>query len=568
MKHLKKLLALLLVLTMIAGLFAACGNADTPDDQQAAPDSADNEQSQEEAPAEEDPADEAWNGEPVYGGHMNVHVYSKPETLDPTKTTATWFLPWSSCIYENVLTRDANYGIAPGVCDYELSDDHLTLKLWVREGACFSNGDPVDIYDVEASLKRHTSGHMNTASEYLATWLESMTVEEDGKTLTVKFTGYNEKNMYYFAHYKTWFGILPKEICEKYADELIVDQWEDCIGTGPYKIVDFESGVQITLARNEYYVPNENGTTGFASPKMAYLDSITFWYNADNSSATLAVMNGDYDITDVITADYLDMAAEEGIVRDAYPSLTGVGVYFNTYNDATPTGKYEDLRKAIMAAINYDEFLEVVTDGCQRLGGSIALSSEYDTDVWETKEWFGEPNQEVVDKYLQAARDAGYDDTPVQVVYHSNRDDITTLISNYLTAAGIPNVVNQMESSTFYSFVGDTANNWDVYFSWTDYAYCPGSLSANIMSKYYKSEEKDALYAELLNSVTGSEEYIALWQDLAALMAEDCSYAHMGITDWIWYHPSTLHTDYDGLVPYVFNYFWEDPENHPSDYAQ
>ena len=88
------------------------------------------------------------------------------------------------------------------------------------------------------------------------------------------------------------------------------------------------------------------------------------------------------------------------------------------------------------------------------------------------------------------------------------------------------------------------------------------------MSKYYKSEEKDALYAELLNSVTGSEEYIALWQDLAALMAEDCSYAHMGITDWIWYHPSTLHTDYDGLVPYVFNYFWEDPENHPSDYAQ
>lgn len=564
MKNLKKLLALLLALTMVVGLFAACGKAQEEQPVEQDPAEA---PVQEETPADE-VAEEGWNGEPVYGGHMNVHVYSKPETLDPTKTTATWFLPWSSCIYENVLTRDANYGIAPSVCNYELSEDQLTLKLWVREGACFSNGDPVDIYDVEASLKRHTSGHMNTATDYLATKLESMVVEEDGKTLTIKFTEYNEKNMYYFAHYKTWFGILPKEICEKYADELIVDQWEDCIGTGPYKIVDFESGVQITLARNEYYVPNEEGYTGFASPKMAYLDSITFWYNSDNSSATLAVMNGDYDMTDVITAEYLDMAAEQGIVLSEYPSLTGTGIYFNTFNEETPTGKYEALRKAIMAAIDYEEFLEVVTDGCQIVGGSIAQSSEYDTDAWESKEWFGAINQEAVDKYMKEARDAGYDETPVQVVYHSNRDDITTLISNYLTNAGIPCEVNQMESSTFYSFVGDTANNWDVYFSWTDYAYTPGSLSATIMSKYYKSEQKDALYADLLASVTGSDEYIALWQQLSDLMAEDCSYGHMGTTKWYWYHPSTLHTDYDGMIPYVFNNFWEDPENHPSDYAQ
>ena len=29
----------------------------------------------------------------------------------------------------------------------------------------------------------------------------------------------------------------------------------------------------------------------------------------------------------------------------------------------------------------------------------------------------------------------------------------------------------------------------------------------------------------------------------------------------------TLHTDHDGMFPYVYNYFWEDPENHPSDWA-
>ena len=65
----------------------------------------------------------------------------------------------------------------------------------------------------------------------------------------------------------------------------------------------------------------------------------------------------------------------------------------------------------------------------------------------------------------------------------------------------------------------------------------------------------------------GSDEYMAKWEELSVIMAEECAIGHMGVIDWIWYHPATLHTDHEGLFPYVYNYFWEDPANHPSQYA-
>ncbi len=564
MNNLKKLLVLLLAAVMVAGMLAACGSDSNvgQSGNNGETDGADAPQSGNANVSSE------WNGEPVYGGHLNMHIYSKPDGLDPAKQTGTWKDPWATSIWENALTRNADNEIAPGVCNFELSEDQLTLKLWVRENCYFNNGDPVDIYDVEASLNRHFTGFAANATKYVGNYIQSMTIDEN-EVMTIVFKSYHEKTMYYMASYKTWLGIMPKEICEKYAEAPILDQIEDCIGTGPYKVVDYEDGIQITVAKNEYYVPREASEelTGFAAPKMAYLDSITFWYNSDNSSATLALLNGDYDLTDVVDAEYMDLAEQKGIQRDVYPSFMGTTVTFNTMGSTNACAKYPALRKAIMAAINYDEFLEVVTDGCQVLGGSMCIGEQYDTDVWEEKEWFGDANQDVVDKYLAEAYAEGYNDQPVQIVYNTTRDDIPTLLCGYLDDAGINYQLNTMEMATYSSFVGDPGNNWDCYFNWPSYAFTPGTLSDSLMRNNYRGEEKDAILEEMEVMEVGSEEYIAKWNELAAIMAEDCAIGHMGIIDWVWYHPATLHTDHEGMFPYVYNYFWEDPENHPSDWA-
>lgn len=563
MNNVKKLLALLLAVVMVAGMLAACGGGGgTTPDQPDTPDGT-------EAPDNQggsDVVETDWNGEPVYGGHMNMHIYSKPNGLDPCKQTGIWKYMWTTCVWENVLTRDADNEIAPGVCEYELSEDNLTIKLWVREDCYFNNGDPVDIYDVEASLNRHFTGFAANGTKYVGKYITSMTIDEN-EVMTIVFKEYHEKTLYYLAAYQTWLGIMPKEIAEKYWEAPILDQVEDAIGTGPYKVIDYEDGISITVGRNEYYVPVAEGRTGFAAPKMAYLDTITFWYNSDNSSATLALMNGDYDLTDVVDEEYLEMAEGAGIQRDVYESIVGTTITFNTMGSTNACSKYPSLRKAIMAAIDYDEFLGVVTDGCQKPGESMCIEPEYDTDAWTEADYFGEQDLDLVDMYMEAAYAEGYNDQPVQVVYNTTRDDIPTLLCGYLDDAGINYELNTMEVSVYSSFVGDPGNAWDFTFSWPNYAYTPMVLQDSLMVTNYKGEKKDALLAEMAKLEEGSEEYIAKWHELVDVMIDDCCTVNMGMIDWIWYHPKTLHVDNDGLVRFVYNYFWEDPQNHPSEYV-
>ena len=97
--------------------------------------------------------------ESKYGGHLNVVTGHTCNQIDYLVSLGTWGYNYATCVWENILTRDADYNIAPGVCEYELSDDMLTLKLWVRDGAKFHNGDDVDIYDIEASLDRFLKGY-------------------------------------------------------------------------------------------------------------------------------------------------------------------------------------------------------------------------------------------------------------------------------------------------------------------------------------------------------------------------------------------------------------------------
>lgn len=558
MNNLKKLLCVLLALVLAVGVLAGCGGNTTPSGDDGTQDT-----NGSGTVTNTSGIQEEYTGEIQYGGHMTMHIYAAPTGLDPCEQTGIWKYMWTTCVWENALTRDADNNIAPGVCEYELSEDQLTLKLWVRENAYFSDGSPVEIEDVEASLNRHFTGFAANATKYAGKYIESMSIE--GDVLTIQFKEYHEKTMYYMAAYQTWLGIMPKEIAEKYAEAPILDQIEDCISTGPYKVVEFKDREYITIARNEYYVPVEEGRTGFAAPKMAYLDTITFRYIKDNATAVNALLAGEIDLTDVVYERSQDEAYAKGIVRNVYDSYVGTTIIFNTMGSSNVCAKYPDLRKAVMAAIDYEEFLEVVTDDCQQLGGSMCVEPEYDTDVWEEADYFGEANQDVVDYYLEKAHEAGYNDQPVQIVYNTSRDDIPTLLKSYMDDAGINYELTTMETTTYSAFIGDPGNNWDFYYTWPNYAFTPMLLQDLLLVTNYKSAEKDALLDELSKLDEGSDEYIAKWQELAQQMVDDCATAHMGMIDWIWYHPAELYTnDAEGMVRFVYNAFWTDPENHPS----
>lgn len=554
MRYLKRILAMLMALVMIMGLLAGCGS-----DQQPVADDPSTDEGQQEQSGES-VQNVVASGEPQYGGHLNVHIPAGINGIDPVKYAQVWAYTYMGTIYENPLTRDADDQIAPGVCEYELSEDRLTLKLWPREGVTFHDGTAVEAEDVMASIARACSIG-NSVRVYLGPSIASMEVEDN--VLTIQFNYYSEMAWSRLAAYQTWIAVMPKEICEANPTRAFQNM-EDVIGTGPYKMTDYELNVRITVERYEDYIPFGEGRTGYAGPKMAYLDSITFWQNSDYSSSSLAVMAGDYDISDVIETDYLAMAEAAGIVRQNMGvSNTGFVVIFNNGGGDNLCAKYPDLRKAIMAAMDMEEFADVVSDGAVVFGGAPVLDETYQTDIFESADWYGEPNQDVVDKYLEAARAAGYDDEPIQLIADTtDTADAYTLLKGYLDDAGINYKLEFMENATRTEFVSNANNNWDIKFTYPGVSFTPTTLGDDYLVTLYNSEKKDALLEELRSLEVGSDEYIAKWYEFAQQYVDDCSIVHFGILDWYWNYREGLHCDYEGVHPYFFNAYWDNPEEH------
>lgn len=530
----KKLLALLLVVVMAVSLIA-CG---TPNDGPTDPSTSDSK----------------------YGGHLNYVFSFKPSNLDPAKSTGLWAYVFTSMIYEAPLTRDAEGNIRPNVCNFELSDDQLTLKLWVRDGVKFHDGTDVEIEDVIASIKR--SVH-KSPREFVAPYIKDVQIDDKG-VATITFKEYNEKTMYYIACVNPFIGVMPKEIAEKYPysqkDQQYIIDVEDAIGTGPYQVTELITEVSVSMKRFEDYKPVPEGYTGFAAPKMAYLDTITFYYDTDTSASNIGMMNGDYDLRAGAGSNVEDQFIAAGLVKYAKLSNTGDMINFNTYED-TILGKSADMRKAMIAAIDWVEYFgigNVVVDG---KGVNPVLDGMYATDAFANAPYFVTDGTNVAASKAYQEK-AGYKGEEIKLVINSGLVEEITALSGYWKAAGINVKIESKEDAAYKEHYGTKGNIWGLRYQWPSLNNSPTLLSNTIMKDTYSTPEKDRLYDELTKLIAGTPEYKAKWEELAQQMVDDCVIVFMKQTKLTWWSNPDLVFNYDGLSPYLFNAYWKNPAEH------
>lgn len=550
----KKLLALLLVIVMVFAM-AACSQPNDPTDPPKNPADPSNTPSGSQGDPADPTEDPAALEAAKYGGHLDFCVYAKPTRLDPAKATGTWYYMYTNLVYEAPLTRDAEGNIRPNVCEFELSADQLTLKLWVREGLKFHDGSPVEIEDVVASIRRTVH---KSPREFVDGYIQNVEIKDGVATIT--FKEYNEKTMYYIASVNPLIGVMPKEIAEEYSNEsgnFIVDV-ADAIGTGPYKFTELVDSVSVSVARFEDYIPVEAGYTGYAAPKKAYLDTITFHANTEASTSTLALMDGQYDLFADCPVDFEAQLQAAGIKTLKKTQTSGNVFFMNTRGKGVAANA--NMRKAMMAAIDIPEFVSYMTDGEFTKGGFCpAVDEVYYTDVFEKADYMGEDNVALAKQYMQAA---GYNGEKVQLALGSAYANVATLLANYFDAAGINYEITMLESGATKDFYTDKNNAWDIYYTAPSLNNTPTLLSATIMNDDYLGEEKDALLKELQGMVVGSEEYMNKWYELAQQMVDDCAVVFLHPVNVEWAFHSEFNLEYDGISTYLFNSYWTNPENH------
>lgn len=512
----KKLLSLLLVAGMVFSLIAcASGQGSQNPALESTTQSPDLDQTSSQTVTENSEAAR-------YGGTATITMNLYPgDTYDPMHTSGWKSYVWSMNVYENIISRDTDGNFCPGVCDFELSEDQLTLKLWVRDGVTFHNGDPVDIEDVKASLDRACS-KVSRIKKHVAPYIQSC--EIDGDVMTLQFSAYDPTTLYYFSSDQTWNVVLPKEICEKYGDEPIINQ-EDAIGTGPYYVTtDSEPGVKMVLKRYEDYVPVAEGHTGMAAPKKAYLDSIVVLGYDDVSVSMMALLNGDLNCT-YYDSNYAEMlSATDNLTYFPDKDTNICYLAFNCINPSRPS--YDpNIRKAVAAALDYAELMEYYYPLGYNSTSSPTVGNYY-AEAYASADYHGNANLELAKQYLDAA---GYNGEDLVYLVDPEFTDIAPIIKAQLNAAGINVKLEYMDNTSLDEYILNHDNPYDfTYVKSKVCEYVPTILAENFMVAHWDNQEKADLLAQLNTYPVGSEESIAVWKQLDKMLAEYCPSISLG----------------------------------------
>ncbi len=486
----KKLIALLLALTLILGL-AACGGSadpadtDTPADSGAADPGAGGNGGA-ASPNESGSAAGSSSGEPVYGGSLTVYFpqlmsFYSQEAPD-FATYTLWYeglfgLDWANTETQyRVETAKERAGQLADT--WEIDEENKQFIVHLREDVYFQELDPqYDYYggrnlvanDVKWSYDRllGTGSGFDQPVESMVDWrgLFSMvdSIETDGDyTVIFNFNDISEVKQASFITN----GFLVHIVGPEYGD-LTEDQiadWHYACGTGPFIISDCVEGQYITFVKNEKYYDYDER---YPENRLPYLDSVTLVLINDTATILSNFIAGELDIVGANNGDVFSDSEAAQIASALDASEYSVWKKnSNTYSIGMKQTiePLTDIR--VRQAMQYAIDLESITYqlygyDTMEICGYFGAASGWDVD-WSDEELWASYTTYDPELAKDLLEEAGYGDGfEFTLVYDPNMDsNVYLMAQEYLAQVGITmNLDPQSEPSERQAKWNDPNNN-------------------------------------------------------------------------------------------------------------
>jgi peptide/nickel transport system substrate-binding protein len=184
-------------------------------------------------------------------------------------------------VYDQPLDQSPELKLIPKlITKWDLAKDGLTLAVELRDDVTFHNGDKMTAEDFRYTFfERIKAGHkVDTANS----WRKVKDIEVQSPTKAiVKFDSPAPTSPEWLAFLGSY--MVPK----KYVESIGPDAFrEKPVGTGPYKLVEYQLNSRIVLERNEQYWGRK--------PK---LKRVVFEIIKDPSARIAAIQSGQIDLT-------------------------------------------------------------------------------------------------------------------------------------------------------------------------------------------------------------------------------------------------------------------------------
>lgn len=493
-----------------------------------------------------------------YGGVLRFSYTGMGSTFDAYGQSSWTTYVWASNVFEAPLALGDDGKFYPLVCDFDLEDDSKTIRLRVRDGVKFSDGTPVTVDDVYASLERSSEMIAGT-KQYLFDLLDHY--DNDGNELTFYMKEYNINTMAnVFAQCRPYCGIMPKRIVEKYGTELI-DDMQDVIGTGPYKIdpARSELGVKVTFIRNEHYSVSTSSPegNGVASPKYQYLDGMVF-YPIDNSNTRLmSLEGGQLDIIECNNEETFDTALAP-LKRYKMQTTMSNSCAYMFFNLSSPTKRPihdVNLRKAIASCFDYAELIYASYGNLGKpISGPIVSGEGYHSS-FEESDYYGVNDLEKARSFLEASDYKGEELLFIGNAYLS-------IVTEAMKKIGIRASYSTPDNATMVAYANDPSQDWDVIYRTNPLAISSPADIHSTMYKNWGNERAEQLVSDLGNAVVNSEESLAIWRELDALMVAEVPYIIFSYTVMGYAMDSDLELNNESWFRMYWNAYWKTPSEH------
>ena len=143
-------------------------------------------------------------------------------------------------VFEGLVMPGVDGTVVPALAEsYEISEDGKTYTFTIRKGVKFHNGNDMDIKDIEFSLNYMSGKLGNNPTEALFENIEKIEILDDSH-IAIHLSKPDSSFIYYMKE-----AIVPDENKDHLNDT--------AIGTGPYKIAEYQREQKLVLSKNEEY---------------------------------------------------------------------------------------------------------------------------------------------------------------------------------------------------------------------------------------------------------------------------------------------------------------------------
>ena len=364
----KRYLALVLALALAFSV-AACGKqaeTNTPEPAQTQAPSSNNSSSNTPAPAATQPPatpapESGVKMETIHGAFGDFARYTTPATEDlgPVEKDALWigqsqpveacnpFANGATCLidllYDKLLEYNLETGELQGVVfkEWNMSEDNSYLEFTMYDNIVFHDGTPATAEDVFYTLERAVDPSISQQSDKNVFG----NIDFEKSEITGKYSG----KLVLKTPTVTFLPGLTKAwlLCKAYIEKVGEENawWENCVGSGPYKVDTAIQGDRYILVKNDQYWREGEKNSFKKIVVRGYSEAATMVMDYETHNLDVIVGASASDVDRIIDG------AIPNTILEMHSLLNTYSLVFNE-EKGNPALNDENVRKAIALAID------------------------------------------------------------------------------------------------------------------------------------------------------------------------------------------------------------------------